>query len=158
MKVSRRLVLCGAPCAFSVFALSCGGSSKDPDASVRTVAGLDVMELRLALSSLEVGQFVALGESVCVTNPNGAIVGRDANGVYALSNSCTHQRGTVTAPDASGTARCCLHGAEYDGTGAVTKGIVPDQPALTQWSVRLEGFELVVRVGEAVARGTRLPV
>jgi Rieske Fe-S protein len=73
-------------------------------------------------------------------------VGRDAKGVYAYSNVCTHQGGRVPAPDASGVSKCCLHGSKYDVNGDVIAGITTSQNPLPHYEVRLEGSGIDVTV------------
>jgi Rieske Fe-S protein len=53
-----------------------------------------------------------------------AFIGRDTNGLYAMSAVCTHQGcllGTLGATGAAGIG-CGCHGSRFDGNGAVTHG------------------------------------
>jgi Rieske Fe-S protein len=153
VSVTRRLVIRTVPTLAGALVLGCGGGNPPAaDAGGET-------ELRVPLSALAVGSFVALGDGGCSGATQGAIVGRDDRGVYAFARACTHQHGTVAVPDATGTATCCLHGATYDVNGDVVKGVVPDQAPLPHWAVRLEGAEVVVTVGLEVSdRTNRLHV
>jgi Rieske Fe-S protein len=46
------------------------------------------------------------------------ILGRDANGLYAYSSTCTHQGCTVPAPAAAGSnSMCPCHLSLYDDNG-----------------------------------------
>jgi Rieske Fe-S protein len=157
VKVTRRAVI-RVLGSGTVFTLGCGLPDAGSDGGVDD-AGTVVTELRVPLSMLPVGGFVAVGSTGCSGTSSGAIVGRDASGVYAFSSVCTHQRGTVGLPNASGLATCCLHGAQFDRTGEVVRGITPGQRPLPHFQVRIEGEDVVVEVGTPVSdRSTRVPV
>jgi Rieske Fe-S protein len=64
-----------------------------------------------------------------------AVLGRDANGLYAMSNVCTHQGClmdvvTNTTPE---SLYCGCHGSAFNATGAVTRG--PARAALPHYQV-----------------------
>lgn len=157
MKVSRRFVvkvLGALPLA------ACGAVADGADGGVITLpvdAGSGTNALRLPRAMLALGSFVAVGDTECTgSSARGAIVGWDSGGVYAFSSTCTHQRGLVTVPNAMGVAQCCLHGAQYDATGRVTKAVVPGQSDLPHLKVQIDGDVLVVKVDEPVERTTRV--
>jgi Rieske Fe-S protein len=165
MKVSRRvfvrtLVLSTSGVVLGACGPDSSGEDGGQDAGVEVMvdAGSPASELRLPLAQVPVGTVVAVGSSGCVGAESGALVGRDSGGVYAFSSACTHQHGTVATPDAQGVARCCLHGAEYDRYGVVTKAIVPGQANLPHLAVRLEGTTLVIDTRTTVDPSTRTAV
>ena len=126
--LSMAIVSCGSACAWA-----CGSSEGGSAPSDR---GAD--ELRVPLSSVPVDGVFEAGGSDCSASA-GALVGRDALGVYAFTNVCTHQGGHVLPPDASGVSHCCLHGSQYDTNGDLVKGVAPGQTSLNHLKVRLEG-------------------
>jgi Rieske Fe-S protein len=68
------------------------------------------------VSDLSAGTWRAVGDS--------AVVGRDAQGLFAMSTVCTHARcpaGLVSRQVSDGLY-CGCHGSRFDGQGAVTQG------------------------------------
>jgi cytochrome b6-f complex iron-sulfur subunit len=69
------------------------------------------------VSAVAVGTLIAVpGEAV--------ILGRDANGLYAMSAACTHAGCMVGPTTASGVEElyCPCHGSVFDTNGEVTRG------------------------------------
>jgi Rieske Fe-S protein len=69
------------------------------------------------LADLPVGTLRVIGGE-------GVVIGRDAQGVYAMSASCTHA-GCLLAAAGGGPAAglsCSCHGSRFDENGAVTRG------------------------------------
>jgi len=64
-----------------------------------------------------------------------AVLGRDANGLYAMSNVCTHAGCLMDVATSSGQTilSCGCHGSVFSATGAVTRG--PAQSPLTHYRV-----------------------
>jgi Rieske Fe-S protein len=65
----------------------------------------------------------AVGSLQIVPGVN-AFMGRDANGLYAMSAVCTHQGCILDTLGTTWTAGvgCHCHGSQFDGNGAVTHG------------------------------------
>lgn len=83
------------------------------------------------------------------------IVFRDAQGVYAISTTCTHL-GCTTARQGQGF-QCPCHGSRFDARGAVTSGPAPR--ALPWLEVgRVADGQLVVYADSEVPAGTRFRV
>ena len=78
---------------------------------------------------------------------SGAILGRDAGGLYAMTSVCTHQGCSVRV---SGTALSCpCHGSGFDANGAVTRG-----PAATG----LRHFQVTLEADGSIAIDPTMPV
>lgn len=104
------------------------------------------------VSSLSVGTLRAIsGQPACI--------GRDANGVYAMTLTCTHQgcdmgsRGSVS----SAGITCNCHGSRFDANGGVTSGPASDPLQHFAVSVGSSG-DLTVHGGTPVGASTRLAV
>jgi cytochrome b6-f complex iron-sulfur subunit len=87
------------------------------------------------------------------------ILGRDANGVYAMTSMCTHDacdiaaRGRVSPTE----IKCNCHGSTYDPNGAVTGG--PATKPLQHYEVTVDAAgTLTIRGGNKVEAATRLKV
>jgi nitrite reductase/ring-hydroxylating ferredoxin subunit len=63
-----------------------------------------------------------------------AILGRDSNGLYAMTITCTHQ-GCDVAPSGS-TLECPCHGSKFDSNGAVLQG--PAAAPLVHFAVAVD--------------------
>jgi nitrite reductase/ring-hydroxylating ferredoxin subunit len=104
------------------------------------------------LANLSVGTLKVVGsEPVCI--------GRDADGVYAMTLTCTHEgcniatSGTVSA---NGIA-CDCHGSRFDAQGNVLRG--PAREALQHFSVSMDAqMNLTIHGGSDVSAATRLAV
>jgi cytochrome b6-f complex iron-sulfur subunit len=101
-------------------------------------------------SDLSIGALRAIpGEPVCI--------GRDANGVYAMTLICTHQgcdigqNGTVSP---SGLY-CACHGSAFDVNGSVVRGPAPSPLAHFAVSADASG-NLTVHTGTEVDPSSRL--
>jgi len=94
----------------------------------------------------------ALAEGEAFVPPGRAVaVFRDANGVHAISLTCTHL-GCVVKPGPAGF-ECPCHGSRFAADGAVTKGPAP-RP-LPWLEVRVSGGVVTVDEGTPVAAGTK---
>ncbi len=80
------------------------------------------------VSALSVGTLLVMSN---------VVVGRDADGVYAMSAVCTHQGCLID--DSSSTIasglNCPCHGSAFDGNGLVTNG--PARTALQHYAVTI---------------------
>ncbi len=104
------------------------------------------------VSMLPVGSLEAVGtQPVCI--------GRDANGVYALSLYCTHMQCNIAT---QGTVspqgiHCGCHGSSFDANGNVTHG--PAAQPLAHFSVTKDASgNLTIHGTQTVSANTRLPV
>jgi nitrite reductase/ring-hydroxylating ferredoxin subunit len=103
--------------------LACSSGAQAPDPIGKVDAGL--------ASSYAVGTLEPVGNLPVA-------IGRDANGFYALTLTCTHQgcnmaqQGTVSG---SGIV-CHCHGASYDASGHVLGGPAPED--LTHFAVTVD--------------------
>ncbi|MFO0608383.1 MAG: Rieske (2Fe-2S) protein [Polyangiales bacterium] len=98
----------------------------------------------------------AVGRWVAVT-AQAIIVGRDARGIFAYTNVCTHRSCAVPAPaSAAATSRCPCHGATFTSEGAVVSG--PTSTPLRNYPVYVCGGNVYVDKTRSVAMGTRTPV
>lgn len=130
--------MCGASVACS--ALACGSDSGDPTPIGDVNAGL--------VSALPVGTLKNMG--------GGAVIGRDAEGFYALTSTCTHQGGTVVPVDAGTVLQCPRHGSRFDKNGAVLKG--PASSPLAHYRVTIEpDNSVIIHGGTQVASNVRVP-
>jgi cytochrome b6-f complex iron-sulfur subunit len=103
-------------------------------------------------SALSVGSLIAVaGAPVCV--------GRDANGVYAMTLICTHQgcdigqQGSVSGQG----LYCACHGSRFDANGSVVGGPAPSPLAHFAVSADAAG-DLTAHTGVEVGPTTRLMV
>lgn len=98
---------------------------------------------------------------------NNAIVGRDAEGFFAMSALCSHEQypldfrdavactvpSTCTAISMTGNTRCLRHGSQFDGNGTVTRpqATVP----LPHYRLTVAGGEITVNPAAVVAADVR---
>ena len=80
------------------------------------------------------------------------VVFRDAQGLYAISTTCTHL-GCTVAVTAQGFA-CPCHGSKFDGDGKVVGGPAPRALPWLDLSRAADG-QLVVSADNEVPSGTR---
>jgi nitrite reductase/ring-hydroxylating ferredoxin subunit len=104
------------------------------------------------VSQLQVGELVALS--------NGPVaVGRDKNGVYAMTLICTHQACDMSsqgAVSAQGIV-CYCHGSTFDVDGNPTRG--PAGSPLQHYAVTIDASgEMTVNGDAPVSADTRTPV
>jgi nitrite reductase/ring-hydroxylating ferredoxin subunit len=87
------------------------------------------------------------------------LIGRDERGIYAMTNTCTHNCCTVSATG-TGTGIlvvCPCHNSHFDGNGAVLQG--PAELPLVHFRVDMGvGGTLIVQGGMQVSADTRLVV
>jgi Rieske Fe-S protein len=123
----------------------CGGSnSSDPEAFGDVSAG--------SALSLAVGSLQAVSGAP-------AIVGRDSNGVYAMTSTCTHEgcdlirQGTISETGVI----CGCHGSQFDAVGNRVSG--PAKSALTHFAVAIDAAgNITVHGGTVVDASSRTPV
>lgn len=79
-------------------------------------------------------------------------VARDAGGIYAYSNVCTHQQCPLNLPNAMGISDCsCRHGSTFDSVGtlvtrATSGAAVANQTNLPHYAVQLDGSGATARI------------
>jgi nitrite reductase/ring-hydroxylating ferredoxin subunit len=104
------------------------------------------------VSQLQVGELVALA--------NGPVaVGRDHNGVYAMSLICTHQGCDMSSQGAVSSQGivCYCHGSTFDVNGSPTRG--PAGSPLQHYAVTIDAMGAMTVNGDAlVSADTRTPV
>jgi Rieske Fe-S protein len=100
------------------------------------------------VSALDIGTLLVVGD---------VAVGRDANGVYAMSAVCTHQSCLVDGHKTIAAGLSCpCHGSAFDGNGIVTQG--PANQPLQHYAVAIDASgEITVDGSQPVADGTRTP-
>lgn len=103
--------------------------------------------------------------SPAASDPDSILIGRDAMGVYAFTNKCTHAACAVGLPK-SGKLECSCHRSQFDLNGNVTKiaeGGSISQPSLKHYKVTIRGtgnsaLAVVDLSTEEIDRNARTPV
>lgn len=99
-------------------------------------------------SALTVGQIKLI---------SGVIVGRDANGVYAMSTVCTHQGCDMSDGVSATSVTCSCHGSRFDVDGNPVAG--PARSTLEHYAVTADASgNLTAHGGQSVDGATRLKV
>ncbi|HSB10116.1 MAG TPA: Rieske 2Fe-2S domain-containing protein [Blastocatellia bacterium] len=101
--------------------------------------------------SLTLPESLAAGEPFVPPGRSVALF-RDADGVYAISTTCTHLGCVVKA--SAGAFECPCHGSRFAADGSVTKGPAPR--ALPWLKVAASGAGFVVDEGETVPAGSKV--
>jgi len=124
---------------------NCGGPGGTAPAQVGDVPAGNVADL-------PVGSLHALGSSpVCI--------GRDKNGVYAMTLTCTHAgcNMAINGNVSSSGVLCTCHGSRFDADGNVQSG--PAHSSLQHFAVSADSAgNLTIHGGTKVSSGTRLEV
>jgi len=127
--------------ALSVLPLGCASQAAAPDGPI--AAG--------NVANTSVG-------SLMVVNGN-AVLGRDASGLYAMSNICTHEGCAMEVSGSGGADKliCNCHGSIFDANGGVTRG--PARAALAHYKVDVApDGSITIQGAETVASTARTPV
>ncbi len=83
-----------------------------------------------------------------------AFVARDANGVYAMTTTCTHQGCDMATGVQNGTIYCSCHGSAFDPDGNVLRG--PANAPLQHFAVTIDpSGAMTVHGKEPVSASTR---
>jgi cytochrome b6-f complex iron-sulfur subunit len=88
----------------------------------------------------------------------GVAIGRDAQGIYALSLICTHAGCDISVDGSvsTGSIGCACHGSVFDGQGAVVRG--PASAPLAHLVVTADAQgNLTIHGDQPTAASTRLP-
>jgi Rieske Fe-S protein len=102
-----------------------------------------------AVASYSVGTFLTVGS---------LIVARDAMGLYAYSNVCTHQGYTIPIP-VMGVSTCPGHASQFDANGDLRPGPGPATINLPHYPVMINSGRVMVDTSMTVTdRTTRTPV
>lgn len=95
-------------------------------------------------------------DSLSLVSGAPAVLGRDKNGLYAMTNTCTHQ-GCPVSPAAGLTLYCSCHGSRFDKNGGVTSG--PADAPLVHYAVSVDAAgNITVHGTMQVASSVRTPV
>ena len=135
-----KVIAAGTATSAAVLTGCYGGGGGAPESVGDVTAG--------NVSALQVGQVKGV--------PGSAVfVGRDANGVYAMTTTCTHQGCDLASGDiTSTTITCPCHGSQYDLNGTVVRGPAPQ--SLTHYAVSIAADgTITVHGGSTVAATTR---
>jgi len=101
---------------------------------------------------------IAVG-ALSVVGSEPVMIGRDANGLYAMTITCTHQ-GCDVEPIGSGSSarvQCPCHGSQFDRNGAVTHG--PAGSPLVHFAVDVDATgNVTIHGGKQVAADVRTAV
>lgn len=138
-ELSRREVLAGAVMAMALPIIGGGQvtwGATDSDAAALAVSS-DGYVATVKPASIKPGDFVTTW-----AKSGKFVLARDGDKVYALNTVCTHRGGPVSPR--KGVLTCAFHGAQFDITGAVTKG--PAKRDLARLAVRLNA-DGVIEVG-----------
>jgi Rieske Fe-S protein len=103
-------------------------------------------------------QNIAVGTLQAVGSQPVAI-GRDADGLYAMTLTCTHLGCNMAASGmvAPSGIVCSCHGSEFDADGGVTRG--PASAPLAHFAVGIDtSGAVVVHTAKVVDSSTRTPV
>ena len=136
-KISRKefFSIAGTGAAAFLIPVCIGGLSSCSDDSVAGPSGgvdftVDVSSGALATN----GGFLV---------KSGVIIARTTSGSFiAVSAACTHEGATVEYVAGSNSFSCPRHGAQFNSSGAVTKG--PANRSLSQFNTTLNGTTLRV--------------
>jgi Rieske Fe-S protein len=139
----RFLRVCGASAVGCAFAAGCATKSGSPAAFGDVSAG--------NVKDLPVGALVPVSSEP-------VFIGRDQNGVYALTSTCTHQ-GCDVSVQGSGNAAlliCPCHRSQFDRNGKVLQG--PANAPLAHFEVDIDAAgNITIRGGNQVDPATRVP-
>jgi nitrite reductase/ring-hydroxylating ferredoxin subunit len=139
------LKLLGSTAAASCLAIECGSSPEGASPASGPVAAGNINSVPVGYLSFVGGKPVVLG--------------RDANGLYALSAICTHQQCDMSRDGSiSGDGIvCACHGSHFSATGAAESG--PAHSPLDHYAVELAANgSITVHAGVIVSAATRTPV
>ncbi len=105
-----------------------------------------------AVTDFAVGRYVLASATLQI------IIGRDTQGLYAYSASCTHTGCTLPAPAGiSGVSVCPCHGSRFDSNGVVQPGSVALRD-LPHFALAVCAGRVVVDRFTTVAADTRFAV
>jgi nitrite reductase/ring-hydroxylating ferredoxin subunit len=100
---------------------------------------------------------VAVG-SLALVGGEAVFLGRDANGLYAMSGVCTHASGAIDNPtSATSDVVCPVHGSVFDRNGNVVHGPAFSPLQHFQVDVASDG-SITIQAGMPVAADARTAV
>ena len=121
--------------------IACGGTPASPEQFGEVSAG--------NVSDTSVGTLSSVSGAP-------AVLGRDQDGLYAMTNTCTHQGCPVT-PAAGTTLYCSCHGSRFNSNGAVLNG--PASASLVHYAVTVDAAgNITVNGSTEVASTARTPI
>jgi Rieske Fe-S protein len=136
-------------CALGTTACAFASGCSNPSAAAPAQFG-DVVAGNV--NTLPVGTLQRVG-----TQP--VFVGRDSEGLYAVTSTCTHAGCDVVSQGSNTSALliCPCHGSRFDRNGAVTQG--PAELPLVHFAVEVDsGGNVTIHGGTQVSAATRVPV
>jgi nitrite reductase/ring-hydroxylating ferredoxin subunit len=142
-RVNRRELLRLA--GFSTGAVILGSSISSCSSGAKDSAS------RLNVADLKPGSLHVLSTDVAV--------GRDAQGVYAMTTVCTHEGCSLedSAQTIAAGLRCPCHGSAFDGNGKVTNG--PARADLQHYQVTIGADgTITVDTNKPVSADVRVPI
>jgi Rieske Fe-S protein len=109
---------------------------------------------------VEVGKVSDFEDGLTIVEGKSVIVGKDADGLYAMTAICTHLQCDMsegTNGDVSDdTLTCNCHGSQYDVNGEPANDTPPE--ALEHYKVTVDGDTVTVEVGTVVSADERVEV
>jgi nitrite reductase/ring-hydroxylating ferredoxin subunit len=148
--MSRRDLLRGGVATVGVGAISLSLLGALPTACMTSNAPPDGPIAAGAVADIQVGTLKLIdGQSV--------ILGRDPNGLYAMTRICTHQGALLGIVSVAGmpALHCSAHGSEFSMYGDVTHG--PAVSALEHLLVEVVDGNITIHGDQAVSAETRTP-
>jgi Rieske Fe-S protein len=144
LAIARRTLLKGGAAGSLLLALpvACNNGVTPPSGPV--AAG--------NVSSIVVGSLLAVGGEAVV-------LGRDADGLYAMSAACTHAGCMLSVVNGGGAEElsCPCHGSLFDANGEVTRGPARAPLPHFQVDVAADG-SITIQGGVTVSADARTPV
>ncbi|MEO6601560.1 MAG: Rieske (2Fe-2S) protein [Polyangiaceae bacterium] len=98
----------------------------------------------------------SVGTLALLPNSTPAVLGRDKDGLYAMTITCTHQ-GCDVSPTSGNSLYCPCHGSTFDSNGNVKGGPAPSPLAHFAVSIDASGA-ITVHGGTQVAASVRTAV
>ena len=140
----RRLFMLAATAAGSRALMACGGEG--PDEGVGGTSGAGGGDVgQFPAGYVDLGPVDALPEGTLVAvSFVELLVGRDTQGVYAMTSRCTHQGCNMIDNDgiAPGNITVCgCHGSRFDADGVPIKG--PAKKSLTHYGVIINNLRRI---------------
>ena len=144
------------PCARRHFLVVLGAAAAVPTAACSDPSGVEPAKI----GDVSAGNVSGLPEGTLLAVGNAPVaIGRDANGLYAMTLTCTHE-GCNIALDGSvdiSEVHCGCHGARFDGNGNVKSGPAPDP--LVHFAVEVDAAgNILIRGDQRVGSNVRTPV
>lgn len=106
----------------------------------------------------EVGTIPGLPEGGTLSSAEAEVfVGRDAGGLFAFSQICTHVECVVNPPNALGIIECPCHFSHYNRFGEIQPGSLGRRD-LTHYVVTVQNGRIIVDTTQTTTTEARTPV